>query len=206
METLQLKELAAYLPYGLKCQYEGIINGAEISAQRKQFAEENNPYPNWEHYKPIKPIEGLKIGYLKSIHAGKKHFTVKCGIKGLKVFYNARDLKPILYPLDYLTKPITHNGETFVPIIKLVDPNNNNNDWSKMEVKVYNPFPNIKMHRNYYKVTHNELGELLVINPKNILVLPYNIIQNLLEWRFDVFNLINRGLAIPITETFNPYK
>ena len=81
--------------------------------------------------------------------------------------------KPILYPLDYLTKPISHNGETFVPCDEL----------------------------------EYVVSESIVSYVKNRLeIVEYWRVQKLFEWRFDVFNLINRGLAIPITETFNPYK
>ena len=34
----------------------------------------------------------------------------------------------------------------------------------------------------------------------------YKQFQKLLEWKFDVFGLIELGLAEPVTEDFNPYK
>ena len=34
----------------------------------------------------------------------------------------------------------------------------------------------------------------------------YKQFQKLLEWKFDVFGLIDAGLAEPVMEDFNPYK
>lgn len=79
-------------------------------------------------------------------------------------------VKPILYDLSWLTKPITHNGETFVPM-----------DWLK----------------------ENYIAECIGLNPATW---SYRAIEKLIEWRFDVFNLIADDLAIPVTETFNPYN
>lgn len=103
------------------------------------------------------------------------------------------DLKPILYPLDYLTKPITHNGETFVPIEKLKN--------------IYNSYPDSyieKLHFIDFENTVTLFG--LEEDDSYEVAMPYSIYEKLFEWRFDVFKLINRGLAIPITEDFNPYK
>ena len=57
-KKLTLEHLASYLPYGLKCQYKGIINGKEMARQRKEFEKENTPFINWEHYKPIEEKTG----------------------------------------------------------------------------------------------------------------------------------------------------
>lgn len=35
---------------------------------------------------------------------------------------------------------------------------------------------------------------------------PYEVVQVFLENHFDIFGLIDKGLAEPVTETFNPYK
>lgn len=36
--------------------------------------------------------------------------------------------------------------------------------------------------------------------------MPYWLVQKLLEWKFDIFGLIEKGLAIAVTDEFNPYK
>jgi hypothetical protein len=106
--------------------------------------------------------------------------------------------KPILRPLSDLTKEIEVNGERFVPIIKIVDPDNDHNDWIKMKVEIYNPFPKMDMHHKYYRVIHNELGDIISINPKNITALSFFMVDKLLEWHFDIFNLIPNNLALDI--------
>lgn len=83
------------------------------------------------------------------------------------------DVKPILRPLSYLTKEIEHNGEKFVPYKYL-----------KENYLSYN-----KYNYNWFKNKTNLV---------NIKILPYDIIQKLLEWHFDVYNLIPQNLAIDI--------
>ena len=82
METLTIKELAPYLPYGLKIKnihpnINGFINRLDCILLHRMF--------NWETENTL----------------------------------NIKWNKPILHPLSDLTKPITHNGETFVPMEKL---------------------------------------------------------------------------------------
>lgn len=109
--------------------------------------------------------------------------------------------KPILRPLSDLTKEIEVNGEKFVPMIKLVSPDGK--EWDLMKVVEYNPFPKLGGDRKYYKVEHDSLGEIISINPNNVLVLPYNLVQYLFEWHFDVFGLIEQGLAINLNSIQN---
>ena len=146
METLTLKELAPYLPYGLKV----IWSDGKIDTINSKLSEKNNE---------------------------ENEVSLQLALYAFEIPHNY--LKPILYPLDYLTKPITHNGETFVP-----------SDRTMVGMQ----------HGRIYK----NIG--IVQNRLNTNTIFYNDMVYLLSLRFDVFNLINRGLAIPITETFNPYK
>lgn len=93
--------------------------------------------------------------------------------------YSYDEIKPILYPLDYLTKEITHNGETFVPIEFIED--------------------------KYFTLNYVERLERCIEDSRYLVHLDYLLITHLIEWRFDIFNLIEDGLAIPVTEDFNPY-
>ena len=105
--------------------------------------------------------------------------------------------KLLLRPLSALTTEIEYNGERFVPMLMLVDPDKT--DWGKMKAVQYNPFKGIWPDKIYYKVEHSELGEVITINPLNPLVLPYHLVQKLLEWHFDLFGLLDSGDALPIT-------
>lgn len=116
---LTIEHLAAYLPYEVKCQYTGIINSKELSAQKKQLRSDDFFAVN---FKPINEVYGLKIAPLKSIICYKKYWVAKCGIftGGLKSFYCGDYLKLCLRPLSDLTKEIEHNGERFVPASKMI--------------------------------------------------------------------------------------
>ncbi len=218
---LEIKHLAPYLPYGLKCEYEGIINGKEISAQHKAFNIENDPFPNWEYYEPIEEVIGLKIAPLKSIRTYKKYFLATCGIhnRGLKNFYNGIGIKPILRPLSDLTKEIEYNGEKFVPIEFLF---NNLVDAAdviefdyefKEEIK---PVFQIDDGWNHCMSLKNDYGHILCFsfdsNSKSFMLgiesrpgvewcnisNQYEMFQKLFEWHFDIFGLIENKLAIDI--------
>jgi hypothetical protein len=85
-----------------------------------------------------------------------------------EVFINS-SYKPILRPLSDLTKEIEVNGERFVPIVEL----------------------------SYYANEQTNKGkvglEWGIVN-----TFPYLDIQKLLSWHFDIYNLIEQGLAIDI--------
>lgn len=100
----------------------------------------------------------------------------------------------ILRPISDLISEIDHNNEVFVPLYKLVDPKNT--EWSKMAAIEYNPFPKIWNHNPYYKVHHDTLGEIISVNPRNILVLPFHLVCKLVEWHFDICGLIEKGEAV----------
>jgi len=178
-DKLTIQELGAYLPWGVECQYEGITNGKDISKHQKDFEKENTPYPNWQFYEPIEEQKGLKIAPLKTIRVYKKHFVATCGIytRGQKAFYNGIGLKLVLLPLSHLTKEIEHKGEKFVPshFLRL---NYSLGMYQFNEDKIYSS--------NYGKFI-------------NATDLPFTVVQKLLEFHIDIFNLIPRGLAIDKT-------
>ena len=89
------------------------------------------------------------------------------------------EIIPILRPLSYITKPIEHNGEKFIPINKL---------------KTY--FGWAYLWGCYKK------RETI-----NVYAIPYACLSKLIEWHFDIAGLIEKGEAIDInTLTENPYK
>ena len=79
--------------------------------------------------------------------------------------------KPILRPLSDLTKEIEIDGKKFVPkeSIGLIHDISGNN------------------------ILNFRTGERI-----DVLCLPYFMVEKLFEWHFDVFGLIDQGLALPL--------
>lgn len=88
--------------------------------------------------------------------------------------------KPLLLPLDHLTKEIEHEGKKFVPMEFLETKAGDkltNSEWVYFTETIYN-------EKGYDNVQHW-------------------IYQDLIKWHLDVFNLIPRGLAIDKSEKAN---
>lgn len=95
-----------------------------------------------------------------------------------ELFYSEKYIHPILRPLSDLTKPITHNGEMFVPAEVLF----------KNEICLENSVWNIVERLIKYGIAQERFW----------------VIQQLIEWHF---NLMDESEPfIPVTEEFNPYK
>lgn len=101
---------------------------------------------------------------------------------------------PILRPLTDLTNEIDDNGEKFVPIVELFNT-------GMRVIKVYD-------ERKHYCVAYGEDNNPVVFKvSKEILSEPYYHVQKLFEWKFDVFNLTEKGLAVDInTLPDKPYR
>jgi len=112
-------------------------------------------------------------------------------------------IKPILRNLSDLTKKIEVNGEKFVPINHLLDIHSKCN-WSASDYLVISNgvgewWTSIKggysifgynEKNGFYQVTQNGVF--------NIVKNQIKLYQKLFSWHFDVFNLIENGLAIDI--------
>ena len=108
------------------------------------------------------------------------NWAVELTLENCKEYVLKHGYKPILFPLSMLTQEITINGKTFVPMRKILNE------------KTLDSYRFKKMYR---------FGEYDRLHK-----IPHDLFQKLLEWKFDCFNLIERGLAISISENFNPYK
>ncbi len=112
---LTIEHLAGYLPYGLKVQYEGIVNGKELSDWDKKLkgyksANTDNEFDLFfddisgfteEYGEKPNEIIGVKIGLIRQVHICKNHTKVLIGGRGMKVYYsNNFDFKPILYRVE----------------------------------------------------------------------------------------------------------
>lgn len=93
--NIPLHQIAPYLPFNLKIQYRGIVNGKVLSVEHKQFQMDGHPFDFTEAQ------YGLKTGTLKEIKIYKNYW--KCYIvnsgRALKSFINGFDFKPLLIPL-----------------------------------------------------------------------------------------------------------
>ena len=114
----------------------------------------------------------------------------ECTISNGEYEYDVKfdDIKLLCFPLSTLTKEITINGETFVPIDFI-----NKNIRKVVDIYLVVGEINIDIETDNYSQ---------IIN----LIDGYEIMQKLIEWKFDVFRLIELCLAEPVTEDFNPYK
>lgn len=152
---LELKCIIPYLPYKLKVQYKGILNGKELGEWDKKhkdldlFEDPEYPIP--------KEIIGLKTGYIKEVGIYLNHTKYRIGTKGLQTHYNTEKFKLILIPLSELNKP----------------------QW--LDVFVSNDIDNIL---EAYRID------------KSLDVIEYYLVEMLIKNHFDVFGLIEKGLAI----------
>ena len=104
-----------------------------------------------------------------------------------------QDLKLILHPISDLTKEIEVNGEKFVPIFKIFE----------IEYKGTHHVENIR--DMYFSKSptllcssHVGTASRSSINMRNLLLNNYWKIEKLLEWHFDIYGLIDNGLAVDI--------
>lgn len=96
--------------------------------------------------------------------------------------------KPILRSLSDLTKEIEYNGQMFVPADKFSLGGCISTEW-----------------RNDDGVIHlydddNADETLGMIDPDNLDICEWSMVQQLFEWHFDVYGLIGKGLAINLKQ------
>lgn len=161
---IELKELAGYLPYGLK-----IIEVADH-------------------------LPTLLIGIGKD-----RTGEIFCEVEDFRypesIYLNIKDIKPILHPLSDLTKEREHNGERFIPILRIFG----GDDYEKYNCKIDIVDRPILGKRIDISIEGLE-GPCISFSLKNILRngLTYESWQQLHEWHFDLYNWIGKGLAIDI--------
>ena len=170
---LKLKHLAPYLPYGLKGYF-------------------------YDKFDIVTEIDAC-YNIISSLNNGN------ILIKGFK---------PILRPLSDLTKEIEVNGERFIPIMNLCDLERKSVYWSsdgrKRLVKCeifeqqvvkhdgYDTFWAFGFHQDgFFYGYETDLKDDDNSGMMNI-TKQFELFQKLFEWHFDVFGLIDAGLAIDI--------
>ncbi|MDR0266002.1 MAG: hypothetical protein LBJ04_22505 [Sphingobacterium sp.] len=98
-------------------------------------------------------------------------------------WYAISNFKPILRPISDLTKEIEHNEKKFVPIEWFEIGDDEAENWFTFDhgnINLINDLSNISIHGIYHDINF----------------LPYAVVQKLIKWHFDVFGLIEKGLAI----------
>ena len=183
---LEIKHLSCYLPYGLKYHLP-------LDSERFDSIMEDEPFimalPFMDETEKTKHFNKYQKMYLfqenpqimwddNKIFLGQMISSL--GFEEDDVYLD--EVKPILRPLSDLTKEIEVNGERFVPIEWL------NKNKSVKLIKVI-----------------NTQGDIEVFNGKtsNWRFFEYCVIEKLFEWHFDVFGLIEAGLAIDINTLNN---
>lgn len=119
-------------------------------------------------------------------------YTVKYLDKsGASYTDNGMRFKPILHPLSDLTKEIEHNGEKFIPITKL------NELFGYKEIRMVHYINSGLGWQLDPSHSPSAISFGNMINP----------ILKLVEWHFDIAELIEKGEAIDVnTLPENPYK
>jgi len=117
-----------------------------------------------------------------------------------------KDFKPILRPLSDLIEEIEHNGEKFIPLIKLFDISVGHN-WSSTNylgciLGVNEFWLQLKDKKPSFAFGYNWENEMFYyLTKENYYLKVYNqlgLFNKLFEWHFDVFGLIEKGIAIDI--------
>lgn len=176
---LELKHLAPYLPYGLKV-LRSRINGNERHTVRGMSA-----------YNIFTQSDGTSLISIKKI-------------------------KPILRPLSDLTNAITHDGNTFIPLLELANSN------YYIESNLSNKFDLFQKNNDSYYIAYSSkesinkyqfnVGTFDEKGGDNNLYFRFyshnnrernhysdiTNYQNMFRWHFDVFGLIDKGLAVDI--------
>lgn len=174
---LELKHLAPYLPYNLKGNYEvsEVVPSAKFELRNKELRTDNIDF------------------FLKYA-------------------------KPILRPLSDLTKEIEVNGEKFIPIVELFNLRTQKTNARVKEIyikdntaviecepliieKVIHSIDFFEIDLEPEDITFSLVTELKFpqeIESFYLLGNEFKMYQRLFEWHFDVFGLIEKGLAVNI--------
>lgn len=124
------------------------------------------------------------------------------------------DVKPILRPLRLLTEEIIHGGEKIVPIVELAKMNDEDFTYSiHVQTKCSESVFGVKYIDCAglecvfaYRSSSIDFG-LHTVSDKRFhqICNTFYLYQKLFEWKFDIYNLIDSGLAIDSTTVGNPY-
>ena len=179
-KELTIEHWAAYLPYGIKAKVSRI-------GHFNLDTELPFPYSN-------------EIGTVKTIwfEAGRVGGVLIMGNGWEFDFDELEEITVCVRPLSQLTETIEHGGERFVPLKRMFEmewPNHkeeNPNRW------YYEVVP------NWAFISHNSTATSTKVELGDIGQNPWWMIQIMLSWHFDIYHLIEAGLAEPIPSIPQP--
>ncbi|MFC3353723.1 hypothetical protein [Sphingobacterium zeae] len=154
-----------------------------------------------EHLAPYLPY-GLKVETPKGLHTLKGIDTVFDAIglcywlDGNKEVSFSIDCKPVLRPLSDLIKVIEYDGRKFIPMHRLKDGGTYLNEFRFLEWKGYSAIDN-EEHETCYDPETMSFNQFYR-GDSRMCTKQYEKMQLLFKWHFDVFGLIEKGLAIDI--------
>jgi len=172
---LELKDISGYLPYGLQfmltCDWREDINCDEIGIPENIL--ERGQVWDW-----VATITNTDIGIPLYGDGELSKLTLAKDGCWISISNGA---KPILFPLDCLTKPIEVNGEEFVPADRL---------------------DLLTCGELLLKTSIYREPECLVMDGQ-----PYNVIKFFQNNMIDYQDLIGKGLAVSVFDLpENPYR
>ena len=145
----------------------------------------------------------------------------ECTISNGEYEYDVKfdDIKLLCFPLSTLTKEMIVNGEIFIPIESIMKSIGINGEITIDDEPCFGWDESYGDDAQGYAVCFNTEKLFFgvcywediyegIFTDKMLYELPFEYKQfhKLLEWKIDVFGLIELGLAEPVTEDFNPYK
>lgn len=211
---LQLKHLAPYLIHNVKFYLP-------IESERFKSILENEPYSHIEFEWAIENDFNRAKEYLSMYFTQDSPFIcyednelflgqMKSNLGWEEDDVYLREMKLCLHPLSHLTKEIEINGEKFVPIEKLYPDRHIlfNSKRAGKEILFLETKTEGGKSADYKLVIDNicrfrfstykgcYVGNFFLTN--QYIINNYSLYEKLFEWHFDVFGLIEAGLAIDI--------
>lgn len=111
---------------------------------------------------------GLIIAHIRDVEHTQKELNIDSYFMINTERYD-EFIKPIMYSLDYLTKPIVHDGEEFVPLMKLS--------------KILHD----KQSENFDNETDTARWIEIMIDGYGIEHIPFWITDQLIKWHFNLW-------------------
>lgn len=134
-------------------------------------------YEEFEAVNEVKEKVLVKNLYLLKTEATKmNHINIEMALD-----FEQYKTKPVFRPTSDLTKEVNHKGSRFVPFMEI-------------EREFSSDYNDFKFKTNPFRISfsNNSIGTHQFIQ--------YSIFQKLLEWHFDIFELIDLGLAVDINK------